>query len=447
MIKEKKSKLYIVYCIDTEGPLHESIDATFQRIKSVFNIDILPTEENLKKLQKQELDLGENTEAISKMFSQQLISYNDSWDKIDLMLDKIMTEDYRNRFSDSDGNGIIYNWHCMDHVGFQTNLRGRDLGFGKIFTHYKRKIQEHNSSDPIHWHFHPLSFNKDAHICNTSYDNSYEVLHQIICRRLIDQNWFPVVNRAGFHTIRQDSSFFLEQWIPFDYSNQSTYNTENDQSDSNRFGDWRRATKKWVPYHPSYNDYQLSGSMNRLTTKCLNVGTRFKLLTDEEIDYAFQDSLKNGSAILAFTNHDFRDMAVDIEDTFNRIKKIHKNYQNVHTINSDAVSAIRDTNYSNDSIKKNNIKLELEIISEDGVDKIIVFLKKGNLFGSQPYLAIKTKEDRYYHDNFNERNHLKAWEYILDDSTLKLSTIEKIVVASNDRFGSQSIVSFSPKFS
>ena len=444
MTQEKRPKLYLVHCVDTEGPLHESLEATFERLKSTFNIDMAPTNENLQKIQKQEIDFGDDTESIAKIFSQQLLTYNDSWDKIDLMLDKIMSNDYRRQFLDSNGNGIIYNWHCMDNVGFETNQRRRDLGFGNVFIHYKKKIKEHNSKDKIHWHFHPLSFNKEAHICNTSYDNSYDLLHQVISRRLVDYNWFPIVNRAGFHAIRQDSSFFLEQWIPFDYSNQSTYNIESEQYDSNRFGDWRRASKKWIPYHPSHNDYQVTGNMNRLTTKCLNVGTRFKLLTDEEIDYAFQDSLKNGSAILAFTNHDCRDMSIDIKDTYKRIKKIHKKYHNVDIFNSDAGDAMRNVSYTNKAVLMPSIELEIKIISEYGADKIIVSLKEGAVFGSQPYLAIKTKEGRYYHDNFNERNHLKTWEYILDDSTLKISTIEKIVVASNDLFGCQSIVSFSP---
>ena len=55
------------------------------------------------------------------------------------MLDKVMASEYRKRFLDSDGKGIVYNWHCVDNVGVLTNERRRDLGFGNIFRHYKRK--------------------------------------------------------------------------------------------------------------------------------------------------------------------------------------------------------------------------------------------------------------------------------------------------------------------
>jgi len=326
----------------------------------------------------------------------------------------------------------------MDNVGFNTNERRRDLGFGNIYKHYRNKIVEHGDLDRIHWHFHPLSFNREGHKSSTSYDNSYSILHEILCRRLIDQEWFPSVNRAGFHAIRQDSSFFLEQWIPFDFSNQSTYSDEDMQSDTHRYGDWRRAPKEWIPYHPSHGDYQVPGNMNRYTTKCLNIGTRQNLLNDYEIEMAFKDAQKNGAAILSFTNHDFRDMEIDIDDTYTRIARIAKNYKDVSFVNSEAVNAMQKTVFTD--IGSNTLKLTSKIIQENNMTKLTVNCIKGNVFGSQPYLAIKTKEGKYYHDNFNEREHLKSWEYIFDRSTISVESIDKVAVAANDKYGNQSIV-------
>ena len=51
------------------------------------------------------------------------------------------------------------------------------------------------------------------------------------------------------------------------------------------------------------------------------------------------------AAILAFTNHDFRDISIDIEDVYKRIKNMQKKYKNVVTINSDAVKAMQETIY------------------------------------------------------------------------------------------------------
>ena len=35
--------VYVVHCVDTEGPLHESVEATFERLKAIFGIDLEPS--------------------------------------------------------------------------------------------------------------------------------------------------------------------------------------------------------------------------------------------------------------------------------------------------------------------------------------------------------------------------------------------------------------------
>jgi len=64
---EMNKKLYIVYCIDTEGHLHEPIKATFERLKEIFNIDIKPTKENLRKFQNKEVYLGGLENEVAKV--------------------------------------------------------------------------------------------------------------------------------------------------------------------------------------------------------------------------------------------------------------------------------------------------------------------------------------------------------------------------------------------
>lgn len=439
----QNNKLYIVYSIDTEGPLHEPLEATFERLKVIFGLEIKPTKKNLYKLQNQEIDLGGKEEEVAKVLDPHLLDYNDTWDKVDLMLDKIMTKDYRDRFLDSRGRGIVYNWHCVDHVGFITNERRRDIGYGNIYKHFKEKIDEHNSLDQIHWHFHPLSYNKEAHIVATSYDNSMYILHQVITRRVIDHDWFPTVNRTGFHAIRQDSNLFLEQWIPFDFSNQSEYSPKTLSTNDlkgGRLGDWRRAPKTWKPYHPSHDDYQTEGQMNRYTTKCLNIGTRLRLLTDVEIIEAFKLAQREGQAILSFTNHDFRDMEVDINDIYHRIFNIAKDFEDVDVLNCDAVEAMQRYLYSESDVQENALRLEYQIIKNEDNTELVVTAANGMVFGSQPYLAIKTTDGRYFHDNFDEFKQNRSWSYVFDRSTLYFSQLSQLKVAANDKYGNMTVL-------
>ena len=47
-----KSDLYIVYCIDTEGPIHEPLEATFDRLFHLYGVRLGATQANLNKIQK-----------------------------------------------------------------------------------------------------------------------------------------------------------------------------------------------------------------------------------------------------------------------------------------------------------------------------------------------------------------------------------------------------------
>ena len=79
-------------------------------------------------------------------------------------------------------------------------------------------------------------------------------------------------------------ALLVEQWMPFDLSNQSCGSRESDsQSEYGRFGDWRRAPSDWSVYSPDHDDYQTSGSCRRHIARCLNIGTRLRLLGIEDV--------------------------------------------------------------------------------------------------------------------------------------------------------------------
>ena len=153
----KNPTVYFVHCIDTEGPLHESLSATFERLEEMFGINIEATKENLYKLQNDQIKISNSKISTSDIFSEDLLNYNDTWDKIDDMLSESLSNEYRNLLKDSFGGGWIYNWFCMDHVGFEDNPRRRDLGINNIYDHYVDTLRQHNShQDGVYFHYHPI---------------------------------------------------------------------------------------------------------------------------------------------------------------------------------------------------------------------------------------------------------------------------------------------------
>ena len=285
----KKKIVYFVHCVDTEGPLYESLTAKFQRVKDIFNINIKVSKENLEKLKLAKIPLQGKEKKIASVLSSHLTNYNSNWKKINNMILRIFSSKFRNSHKDSFGKPWVFNWHCLDHVGYKTNPRKRTLGYHKISDYYSKVLKKYKYKyeDQIHWHFHPMSTYNEAHRCATSYANSPE-LYQILCRKIIDRNYFPSVFRAGFQAERPDSNLFLEQWIPFDITNMSSSNNKDlDMSldfKLGRSGDWRRAPKNWNIYHPSHDDYQKPGNCRRWIGRALNVMNRIGSIDQKEMN-------------------------------------------------------------------------------------------------------------------------------------------------------------------
>jgi hypothetical protein len=432
--------VFIVHHVDTEGPLCEPIDEIFVRLKNTLGIDLkLPfTRSNVIKLQNGEIEMNDDLKKeVQKILSPHLISFKETWNEIDGMLTKITAPDYRDKFKDSFGNGWIYNWHIVDHVGYITNERRRDMGYMNIFNHYERLFKElPKLNDDFQWHFHPVSFKNEAHRCATSYENSYYELHQLMCRRIIEKEWFPQVNRAGFHTIRPDSNWFLEQWLPFDASNQSIDEGEsnNMQLDAinGRFGDWRGAPDDWSIYNPDLYDWRKKGNLNRYISRALNMKTRFRNINESEIEKAFESASKGNNVYLGITNHDYREMSTEIEEFGSLFSNISRRYSNIKFCNSTSVKAFQSViGYNNEEIIDNKVDFDVEIKG----NLIKVIITNGEPFGPQPYLALKTTNGSYYHDNFDFGIFKKEYFYTLDKETFMPAEIDKIGIATNDKFG------------
>lgn len=445
-MKQEPGTVHIVHAVDTEGPLHESVEAKFDRLTDLFGIKHLArTPENLRKLALGQIDLGGIEDDVRRILNGHLASYNDTWDKIDAMLGRIMADEFRAKMLDSFGGGWVFNWHCLDHVGFEYNPRRRDMGYHNIFDHYRDVLrQDGEARDAIHWHFHPMSTYRDAQRCATSFVNSSE-LHQILCRRIIERKWFPSVFRAGFQTERPDSNWFLEQWIPFDISNMAVDDPgEFDRMldfRNGRSGDWRRAPADWSVYHPSHDDYQVPGACRRWIARALNVLNRIANIDQREMDKAFARAQAGLPTLVGIASHDFRDLGAEVDFLRELIARSRQRYPGVKFKYCEAVDGFRRTLWP-EGVRSDGLSLELryEPAANADVPRLEVRAATGKVFGPQPFLAIKTKSRRFIHDNFDFGAGLDNWHYAFHGDTLPLEDVAQIGVAANDRYGNMSVV-------
>ncbi len=442
----KSKPVYIVHCIDTEGPLSESVDATFERLREIFHLDLPASQDLLLRLQSGEVPLQGLEAAVQKVVDPHLLAYNDTWDKVDAMLAKLMSQSFRTHIPDSAGKGWIYNWFCVDHVDYDLNPRRRDIGYHNVFEHYNAQIRKTRSTqDGLHFHYHPHSFKHEAHRSATHWWASSNSLHQIISRRVIDYHWFPAAHRPGFHVIRPDSHWFLEQHIPFDFSNQATVNTAEDGVqfglEGGRFGDWRRAPATWEPYHPSADDYQVPGDCRRWIARCLNVGTRYRLLQERDVRQAFAEAAEGKPVVLAITNHDFRDMEPDIDAFRELLNRVAADFPQTPFFYCEAVSAMQA---ALDLAPLASCELDLSVSQIDGRTHILTVSSATPTFGPQPWLALKTVDGTYHFDNFDIDTPFHQWQYVFDEDTFPLAALNAIGVAANNAVGSTTVVVMDP---
>lgn len=429
--------VYVVHCIDTEGPLYESPEVPFNQIKTVLGIDIEASEKNLIKLQNGLLDLNGQEKAVKDLIDVHKMAINMDWDMLRKSLETITTDEFRNQLKDSNGHGWVYSWFCMDHVGFTgENPRRRDVGYHHIFDKYMEMVKKQDKGDIVQFHHHPVSHSGNYHECGTAFWGR-STLNDILTRRIIDRSWFPTAFRPGFHTERPDSHWFLEQWIPFDSGNQAMKEDETNQLDmmNGRFGDWRKAPIEWKPYHPSHDDYQKKGNCHRWITKCLNMNARIREISQEDVLEAFKTAQKNGKAILAFTDHDYKDMKYDIERVRHFLKNAMVEYPKVKFEYTDAITAMRKCC----NIPSKDLEMNCKIVYDNKIR--LQVLTKEKIFGPQPYLALKTFDNDYIWDNFDFEGE-NVWSYTFDCHSIEYGRIEKIGVAANNSFGKCKVMNY-----
>lgn len=444
-----KGIVYICHHIDTEGPMWENIEELFDRISNIFNfekygIDLLPTYENLEKLQSGDINVPEKMKAeIYNAVSPHTVGFKRNWGMIEEMLSRIMRPEFRSEMKDSFGGGWIYNWHVMDHVGFDSvNPRHRDYGYHNVLDFYQYMIKVTSSTeDAIHWHFHPVPPDGVCNHTAYNYENCFPTLHSIITRRLIDRRIFPVVNRPGFHSERIDSNFFLEQWIPFDPANQAVDAEEQPkyQTDmvNGHAGDWRGAPADWSLYHPDFYDWRRSGNMNRWVARILNMMARHRSITVEEIEKAFVKAEGGDNVYLGITDHDWREMSDEINEFRDMLQFVSKRHPEVKFKFSESVDAFRKViGYT--FLECIDNKVQLDYRWQDNV--LHVYVVNGEPFGPQPYLAIKDVVGHYIHDTFDFNVYKTSYCYTFCADTVEIANVEKIVVATNDKYGNTCIL-------
>ncbi|MBI3321646.1 MAG: hypothetical protein HYZ91_05205 [Candidatus Omnitrophica bacterium] len=437
--------VYVVHCTDAEGPMCETLEATFQRLRDIFDLRLPPSRQTLVKLQRGELDLGGLEDEVARVVAPDLLAYHETWDDINAMLERITADEFRRSFPDSDGQGWVYNWFCVDHVGYTVNPRRKACGYHTIFDRYRAWLEETGGPDGLHFHFHPSHPSGAAHRCATFSFHDLK-LYQVLARRIIDRHWFPSVYRAGFQTERPDSHWWLEQWIPFDLSNMASRDMPQAQLDfgAGVSGDWRRAPDDWSLYHPDHDDYQVPGRCRRVIARSLNLGSRIGVLDETEMRKAFERARRHGATLLSFSDHDFRDIGKNVLTFQAMFTRVVPDYPDVRFRYTEAREAFNRVLFGEFRKPQDPLlSVRVESSYQGSSRKRLVVESSQPTFGPQPFLAIRTRVGQYHHDNLDVQVPFRKWTYLFHDDSFQWEEIDRLGVATNDQQGFPHVVHLS----
>lgn len=426
-----RHKVIVNHCIDVEGPMTETVEATWERLKEEDGIEVTapPTKENLKKLQLKQLPVSDDEQTLSflaRKYSADNLNYFENWDEIDSEFRKIISPEFRRKNCDSKGGAYRFNWFIYDHYGFKNNPRFHAEGIHAIFDHYHELFLEENEfNDGVYWHYHHVPSSGDALEWNTNWWMN-GIHEEILARRIIERNWFPSVFRAGGHIERNDLSYWLEMFIPFDFSARTSRDL-NRLHGAAAVNDWRFSPYRWGYYHPDFYDYRKPGNMKRSLYRCLDLRTWITAITEEDVREAFEQAKYGYDTVLAYYNHDFRPMSDDIENIVQLIRKVHKEFPEVDWEFDNCLNSARSIQGYTPSDKAPDLQYSL-----DGT--LLSVTSDSELFGPEPFLAIK-ESGRFFRDNFTRESNTK-WCYRFR----KPSQIESFGIAANSQGGLTSVL-------
>ena len=140
---------------------------------------------------------------------------------------------------------------------------------------------------------------------------------------------------------------------------------------------------------------------------------------------------QKGYLFVSFSNHDFRNMIPEIEKIQNFIKKASEKFPNVHFSYENAISGFQK--YLNLSLKRP--LLVYNFSKENNSETLTLNVKcKNEIFGPQPFLAIKTLEGDFYWQNFDFREK-NSWSFCFDTVNISANEVSQIGIAANSKTG------------
>lgn len=150
------------------------------------------------------------------------------------------------------------------------------------------------------------------------------------------------------------------------------------------------------------------------------------------MDKVFKRVSQGKDVLLGVVRHDYRSMAVEVEDVRRMLKISSKRYPGIQARFSEANRAFRDMIYGG---RTEDLVLTCELEKSDKAWFQRVDSTIGKVFGPKPFLAVKLRGGGYLRDNLDFDLSLTSWPYSFDRGNIWPEDLESIGLAANDKYG------------
>ncbi len=346
---------------------------------------------------------------------------------------KVMDPAFRDQFKDSYGRTMKMTWWMMagNMYRFSTNT---NVPLPNVMTMYLMKKYHGNNikrfGDELSLHYHTFAwtdYNNDGqYFWNQAknFNECKEDFNVTMAQYLLEENIFPASFRTGWHYMDNDWQNYIDNIIPYSMHNDYPAVRATTVEPIDNVFDWSKASKEFVPFHPSLTNYQLPGDGKSWNTRSKYMAN-FK---QADMDSLFSKA-KNGVDQLACLWAHLPEK--DFPQNMKRIDSLAHisaaKYPAVKFLYCSAVEAMQRWRKGNDTIAP-VITMD-EVVLGDNVTFTIHTNEE--IFQSEPFVAMKTVNEDYSIIHCTKSGQ-DQWTTA---SSILRSDIAKIGVAVTDTLG------------
>jgi len=351
----------------------------------------------------------------------------------------VMDPNFRAKLKDSFGQPLKLTWWMMagNIFRYATN---KNMPTPNIMTLYlMKKYHGENvelNGDELSLHYHTFFWSDydgdGVYYWNQSktFWESLDDFKVTLSQFLLDEEVFPVSFRSGWHYMDNDWQHYLdERVLPYSFHNDYPAKRIDETEPTDNNFDWSEAPSSWIPYRPSYLNYQKPGNGKGWNVRSASFqATKYWNYVDSIFAAASngQDQLACLWAHLPET--DFLD---NIEYIDSLAHKMEIKYPDVKFKYCTAVEAMQLWRGTVDKTKP-----EITITENSVGDKVFFEITTSELiFQTQPFVAVKDIYENYQVAECVKTSE-NSWR---TENSFLIKNLVKVGVAVTDTVGNQAM--------